>query len=275
LFFKVDIYLMILGLIFPIGGFLGVINLQTALMIFILHTVILLFSSLAKAKKLRIYCGIAYGFFLTSFTFLMVYGKGNFPLYEYFLIGFGAAIVPLIFRFRTYAITGGVIGYWLALLFNILGNRDTFSNINEIFQFITSNFLNGMTSNNESYFSLLLIGFCVVGIFSFMGTNKTFDKVVRRFGKIIGGGAPSSLSNSNYDGAYEDYNEDYSGSGRSSRSHSRSNSEDTNDTNHYGWSQSSIDLDNEKKHYGTPSWYEKKEREKSDYGKPWYARDDD
>lgn len=274
LFIKVDIFLMILGIIFPIVGLLGIINFKVALLIFILHTGALFFSTRAKANRRRIYSGVAYAFFVTGFSLLMLYGEGGefFPLYQYFLIGIGVAVIPLIFRFRTYAITGGVLGYWLALLFGTLNNRTEFTSINELLTYISEGFLNGMS--NKLFFGLFILGLCAFGISAFLILTEALNR--KSTSRSSSSSSGSHYGGASYDDDYgdDDYDE-YNSERRSSKSYSSRDSKGTDETNHYGWSQPSIDLDNEKKYYGDPSWSEKQDREKNDYGKPWYARDDD
>ncbi len=303
---KIDLFLLLLGIIFLVGALIGKIDFKIASLVFILHTGTLLFAMLAKVKTSRINSGLSYFLFGTGFAALKMYADGEVFLYiDYLFVGLIVAIVPFIFRFRAFAITGSMLGYWLALFYSIVSSWSKIG-VEELTTAASENFLFGLGENLS--FATFVFGFLMFGFLS-LASSKNKKSKRATIGKLrpsLSAGTYSSNSTNNiqdYDWDYNDIprnniitshseedEDDYSYSSKESEyeyeyetnypEEIRTNSnyyDDREDekTNHYGWTQSSIDLDNEKEYYGTPSWYEEKQIEEKDYGLPWYARDED
>lgn len=116
---KLDVLLMILSFLFPIVGILGQISLQLSLFIGGLLFCTSLGSYYTKKTNSRIFSWITYTIFITFLLMIRDQYATTSSLLAHAKIAACVAIIPLVFRFRTYAITVGLLSLWGMLLWDI------------------------------------------------------------------------------------------------------------------------------------------------------------
>jgi hypothetical protein len=292
MFKVVDIFILALGIIFPICSFLGYLSWEKGLIIGGFHSIIVITALLAKKLKKRIMSFIAYFVFVMGVYVLIdesgiLYEgyTGYAPLTFYLKYACIGAVIGFIFKFRAYAISGALLGFWAGIfLESLFGKSITFD---ALLSGIAANYaMAGMGGEHLFLVGVPFILFGAIALYVFYGGEYT----------LPGGGYSTYTRPPSYDGASENssnygndsyvdhnsYNDNYDNynnynnyDNHDDQNDYYSSSQDDEPVNHYGWSQSQIDLDNEQRYYGTPTWYEEKEIEENDYGKPWYARDED
>ncbi|MFB9758044.1 DUF3959 family protein [Ectobacillus funiculus] len=116
---KLDVLLMVLSCLFPIAGVMKQFPLTLSLVVGGLLFFISLGSYFAKQTNWRVFSWIAYAVFITFLLLLRnPYITTSFLL-ENMKISACIAIIPFLFRFRTYAITIGLLGLWAFLLWDV------------------------------------------------------------------------------------------------------------------------------------------------------------
>ncbi|MDM5188883.1 DUF3959 family protein [Bacillus sp. DX4.1] len=116
---KLDVLLMVLSCLFPIAGIMKQIPLELSLFIGGLLFLTSLGSYYAKRMHSRIFSWMAYTIFITFLLAIWNQYVTTSSLIANAKIAACIAVIPLLFRFRTYAITLGLLSLWGALLWDI------------------------------------------------------------------------------------------------------------------------------------------------------------
>lgn len=116
---KFDVLLMVLSCLFPIAGVMKQIPLELSLFIGGLLFLTSLGSYYAKRKHSRIFSWMAYTIFITFLLVIRDQYATISSLEANAKIAACVALIPFLFRFRTYAITLGLFALWGALLWDI------------------------------------------------------------------------------------------------------------------------------------------------------------
>lgn len=116
---KLDVLLIVLSCLFPIAGVMKQFPLTLSLVVGGLLFFISLGSYFAKRTNLRVFSWVAYAVFITFLLLLRNPYITTSSLLENMKISACIAIIPFLFRFRTYAITIGLLGLWASLLWDV------------------------------------------------------------------------------------------------------------------------------------------------------------
>lgn len=110
-------------------------------------------SYLAKRTNLRVFSWIAYAVFITFLLLLRNPYITTSSLLENMKISACIAVIPFLFRFRTYAITIGLLGLWASLLWDVkrVGSLEALQHIMHV------------TTSEQIYLLLFGIGFLFGG----------------------------------------------------------------------------------------------------------------
>lgn len=116
---KLDVLLVVLSCLFPIAGVIKQFPLTLSLVVGGLLFFISLGSYFAKRTNLRVFSWIAYAVFITFLLLLRNPYITTSSLLENVKISACIAVIPFLFRFRTYAITIALLGLWASLLWDV------------------------------------------------------------------------------------------------------------------------------------------------------------
>ncbi|WP_100402784.1 DUF3959 family protein [Bacillus sp. FJAT-42315] len=116
---KLDVLLMVLSCLFPVAGVMKYMSLELSLFIGGLLFLTSVGSYYAKRWHSRIFSWIAYTGFVTFLLAIWDQYATMISITANVKIAACVAIIPLAFRFRTYAITTGLLGLWAILLWDI------------------------------------------------------------------------------------------------------------------------------------------------------------
>ncbi|KEK22802.1 DUF3959 family protein [Bacillus gaemokensis] len=151
---KLDVLLMVLSCLFPIAGIMKQIPLELSLFIGGLLFVTSLGSYYAKRMHSRICSWIAYTIFITFLLAMWNQYVTTSSLVANAKIAACIAVIPFLFRFRTYAITFGLLALWGALLWDIK-QIQSLTVLGRIMNLLTTERL---------YLLLLVVGFLLGGL---------------------------------------------------------------------------------------------------------------
>lgn len=110
---------MALSGLFPIAGVMKLFPLTLSLVVGGLLFLISLGSYYAKRTHLRVFSWMAYAAFIALLLLLRDQYITTSSMWENVKISACIALIPFLFRFRTYAITIGLLGLWGALLWDV------------------------------------------------------------------------------------------------------------------------------------------------------------
>ncbi|MGN4422686.1 DUF3959 family protein [Bacillus cereus group sp. MYBK30-1] len=165
---KLDVLLMVLSSLFPVAGIMKQIPLEQSLFI----GGLLFFTSFGSyyAKKMysRICSWIAYASFITLLLVIWNQYVTMSSLIANAKIAACIALIPCIFRFRTYGLTVGLLSLWSALLWDIKEIKSL-----AILERITS-----LMTTHYSYLLLLMGGFIFGGLLAMLLHRKEKDNNV-------------------------------------------------------------------------------------------------
>ncbi|MFX3623474.1 MAG: DUF3959 family protein [Ectobacillus sp.] len=116
---KLDVLLMLLSLLFPVAGIMNQIPLQLSLFMGGLLFITSFGSYFAKRMNSRIFSWAAYTAFIVFLLSLWNQYVTTDSLVANVKVAACIAAVPFLFRFRTYAITIGLLGLWGAVLWDV------------------------------------------------------------------------------------------------------------------------------------------------------------
>lgn len=152
---KLDVLLMLLSCLFPIAGIMGQVPLELSLFMGGLLFFTSLGSYYAKRMHSRIFSWIAYTMFITFLFTIWDQDVTTGSLVANMKIAACIAVIPLLFRFRTYAITIGLLGLWGALLWDVK-QIQSLAVLQRIMNLLTTERL---------YLLILVVGFLLGGLF--------------------------------------------------------------------------------------------------------------
>ena len=165
---KLDVLLMVLSSLFPVAGIMKQIPLEQSLFI----GGLLFFTSFGSyyAKKMysRICSWIAYASFITLLLVIWNQYVTMSSLIANAKIAACIALIPCIFRFRTYGLTVGLLSLWSALLWDIKEIKSL-----AILERITS-----LMTTQYSYLLLLMGGLIFGGLLAMLLHRKEKDNNV-------------------------------------------------------------------------------------------------
>lgn len=155
---KLDVLLMVLSFLFPIAGIMKKIPLELSFYLGGLLFFTSFGSYYAKRMYSRICSWLAYTIFITFLLSIWNQYVTTSSLLANAKIAACIAIIPLILRFRTYAITLGLLTLWGGLLWDIKQTQSLA---------VLGRVLNLLTSE-RLYLLLLVVGFILGGLFANM-----------------------------------------------------------------------------------------------------------
>lgn len=162
---KLDVLLMLLSGLFPIAGMLKQIPLEQSLYI----GGLLFFTSFGSyfAKKIysRICSWIAYAPFITLLLVIWNQDISTSAIIANAKIAACIALIPCIFRFRTYGLTLGLFSLWAALLWDI----------KEVQSLVILERMTSLMTINYVYLLLLVGGLIVGGLLATLIHRKEKD----------------------------------------------------------------------------------------------------
>ncbi|MGH1283810.1 DUF3959 family protein [Bacillus toyonensis] len=162
---KLDVLLMLLSGLFPIAGMLKQIPLEQSLYI----GGLLFFTSFGSyfAKKIysRICSWIAYAPFITLLLVIWNQDISTSAIIANAKIAACIALIPCIFRFRTYGLTLGLFSLWAALLWDI----------KEVQSLVILERMTSLMTSNYVYLLLLVGGLILGGLLATLIHRKEKD----------------------------------------------------------------------------------------------------
>ncbi len=162
---KLDVLLMLLSGLFPIAGMLKQIPLEQSLYI----GGLLFFTSFGSyfAKKIysRICSWIAYAPFITLLLVIWNQDISTSAIIANAKIAACIALIPCIFRFRTYGLTLGLFSLWAALLWDI----------KEVQSLVILERMTSLMTSNYVYLLLLAGGLILGGLLATLIHRKEKD----------------------------------------------------------------------------------------------------
>ncbi|MGH0429834.1 DUF3959 family protein [Bacillus mycoides] len=165
---KLDVLLMLLSGLFPIAGMLKQIPLEQSLYI----GGLLFFTSFGSyfAKKIysRICSWIAYAPFITLLLVIWNQDISTSAIIANAKIAACIALIPCIFRFRTYGLTLGLFSLWAALLWDI----------KEVQSLVILERMTSLMTSNYVYLLLLVGGLILGGLLATLIHRKEKDNKV-------------------------------------------------------------------------------------------------
>ncbi|PEP67854.1 DUF3959 family protein [Bacillus pseudomycoides] len=155
---KLDVLLMVLSFLFPIAGIMKKIPLELSFYLGGLLFFTSFGSYYAKRMYSRICSWLAYTIFITFLLAIWNQYVTTNSLLANAKIAACIAVIPLLFRFRTYAITLGLLALWGGLLWDIKQAKSLV---------VLGRIMNLLTSE-RLYLLLLVVGFLLGGLFANM-----------------------------------------------------------------------------------------------------------
>ncbi|AIK36901.1 DUF3959 domain-containing protein [Bacillus pseudomycoides] len=155
---KLDVLLMVLSFLFPIAGIMKKIPLELSFYLGGLLFFTSFGSYYAKRMYSRICSWLAYTIFITFLLAIWNQYVTTSSLLANAKIAACIAVIPLLFRFRTYAITLGLLALWGGLLWDIKQAKSLV---------VLGRIMNLLTSE-RLYLLLLVVGFLLGGLFANM-----------------------------------------------------------------------------------------------------------
>ncbi|PGE94808.1 hypothetical protein COF51_21455 [Bacillus pseudomycoides] len=155
---KLDVLLMVLSFLFPIAGIMKKIPLELSFYLGGLLFFTSFGSYYAKRMYSRICSWLAYTIFITFLLAIWNQYVTTSSLLANTKIAACIAVIPLLFRFRTYAITLGLLALWGGLLWDIKQAKSLV---------VLGRIMNLLTSE-RLYLLLLVVGFLLGGLFANM-----------------------------------------------------------------------------------------------------------
>lgn len=164
---KLDVLLMLLSCLFPIAGFMKQIPLELSLFIGGLLFFTSFGSYYAKRMHSRICSWLAYAAFITLLMAIWNQYVTTSSLLANAKIAACIALIPFVFRFRTYAITLGLLALWGALLWDIK-QIQSLAVLGRIMNLLTTERL---------YLLILVVGFILGGLLAYaLNRNNSNEK---------------------------------------------------------------------------------------------------
>ncbi|HDR6311632.1 TPA: DUF3959 family protein [Bacillus cereus] len=162
---KLDVLLMLLSGLFPVAGIMKQISLEQSLYI----GGLLFFTSFGSyfAKKIysRICSWIAYAPFITLLLVIWNQDISTSSIIANAKIAACVALIPCLFRFRTYGLTFGLFALWAALLWDI----------KEVQSLVILERMSSLMISNFKYLMLLVGGLILGGIIAMLLHRKEED----------------------------------------------------------------------------------------------------
>ncbi|BCC23941.1 hypothetical protein BCM0079_2534 [Bacillus cereus] len=162
---KLDVLLMLLSGLFPVAGILKQIPLEQSLYI----GGLLFFTSFGSyfAKKIysRICSWIAYAPFITLLLIIWHQDISTSSIIANAKIAACIALVPCLFRFRTYGLTFGLFALWAALLWDM----------KEVQSLVILERMSSLMTSNFKYIMLLVGGLIFGGLLAMLIYRKEKD----------------------------------------------------------------------------------------------------
>jgi len=162
---KLDVLLMLLSGLFPVAGIMKQIPLEQSLYI----GGLLFFTSFGSyfAKKIysRICSWIAYAPFLTLLLVIWHQDISTSSIIANAKIAACVALIPCLFRFRTYGLTFGLFALWAALLWDI----------KEVHSLVILERMSSLMISNFKYLMLLVGGLILGGLIAMLLHRKEED----------------------------------------------------------------------------------------------------
>ncbi|PEE05268.1 DUF3959 family protein [Bacillus pseudomycoides] len=155
---KLDVLLMVLSFLFPIAGIMKKIPLELSFYLGGLLFFTSFGSYYAKRMYSRICSWLAYTIFITFLLAIWNQYVTTSSLLANAKIAACITVIPLLFRFRTYAITLGLLALWGGLLWDIKQAKSLV---------VLGRIMNLLTSE-RLYLLLLVVGFLLGGLFANM-----------------------------------------------------------------------------------------------------------
>ncbi|EEL50499.1 DUF3959 family protein [Bacillus mycoides] len=171
---KLDVLLMVLSFLFPIAGIMKQIPLELSFYLGGLLFFTSFGSYYAKRMYSRICSWLAYTIFITLLLGIWNQYVTASSLLANAKIAACIAVIPLIFRFRTYAITLGLLALWGGLLWDIKQTQ-SLAVLGRIMNLLTAERL---------YLLLLVVGFIFGGLLANMlkrGSNNEKQEKTKLF----------------------------------------------------------------------------------------------
>ncbi|SFI76022.1 MULTISPECIES: DUF3959 family protein [unclassified Bacillus (in: firmicutes)] len=151
---KLDVLLMVLSVLFPVTGIMKQMPLQLSLYIGGLLFLTSFGSYHAKRMHSRIFSWVAYAAFITLLLAIWNQYITVDSLIANAKIAACIAVIPFLFRFRTYAITLGLLALWGAMLWDVKQIQSLA---------VLQRMMNLLTSE-KLYLVILVAGFLVGGL---------------------------------------------------------------------------------------------------------------
>ncbi|MFU1885679.1 DUF3959 family protein [Bacillus wiedmannii] len=162
---KLDVLLMLLSGLFPVAGIMRQIPLEQPLYI----GGLLFFTSFGSyfAKKIysRICSWIAYASFITLLLVIWYQDISTSSIIANAKIAACIALIPCLFRFRTYGLTFGLFSLWAALLWDI----------KEVQSLVILERMSSLMTSNFKYLMLLVGGLIFGGLIAMLLHRKEED----------------------------------------------------------------------------------------------------
>ncbi|OAK22186.1 hypothetical protein A6283_27070 [Bacillus wiedmannii] len=162
---KLDVLLMLLSGLFPVAGIMKQIPLEQSLYI----GGLLFFTSFGSyfAKKIysRICSWIAYAPFITLLLVIWYQDISTSSIIANAKIAACIALIPCLFRFRTYGLTFGLFSLWAALLWDI----------KEVQSLVILERMSSLMTSNFKYLMLLVGGLIFGGLIAMLLHRKEED----------------------------------------------------------------------------------------------------
>lgn len=162
---KLDVLLMLLSGLFPVAGIMKQIPLEQSLYI----GGLLFFTSFGSyfAKKIysRICSWIAYAPFITLLLVIWYQDISTSSIIANTKIAACIALIPCLFRFRTYGLTFGLFSLWAALLWDI----------KEVQSLVILERMSSLMTSNFKYLMLLVGGLIFGGLIAMLLHRKEED----------------------------------------------------------------------------------------------------
>ncbi|MBE7123790.1 DUF3959 family protein [Bacillus cereus] len=165
---KLDVLLMVLSGLFPVAGIMKQIPLEQSLLI----GGLLFFTSFGSyfAKKIysRICSWIAYAPFITLLLVIWNQDISTSSIISNAKIAACIALIPCLFRFRTYGLTIGLLALWSALLWDI----------KEVQSLVILERMTSLMTSHYLYILLLVGGLILGGLLAMLLHRKEKDNKV-------------------------------------------------------------------------------------------------
>ncbi|OJE36080.1 hypothetical protein BAQ47_20625 [Bacillus tropicus] len=162
---KLDVLLMLLSGLFPVAGILKQIPLEQSLYI----GGLLFFTSFGSyfAKKIysRICSWIAYAPFITLLLVIWHQDISTSSIIANAKIAACIALIPCLFRFRTYGLTFGLFALWVALLWDM----------KEVQSLVILERMSSLMTSNFKYIMLLVGGLILGGLLAMLIHRREKD----------------------------------------------------------------------------------------------------